>query len=76
MEKSSMENPSRCLLLPEELNSPREEELVVVVVEEEQEEEVVDEDVVVFEAEVALVEVPRLMSRVETGLVPTVLVAT
>lgn len=67
-----MENPSRCRLLPEELNSPSEEvqlEEVEVVVE-------VAEDVVVFEAEVALVEVPRLMSRVETGLVPTALVAT
>lgn len=43
-EKSSMENPSRCRLLPEELNSPSEEvqleEVVVVVVLEE-----VDEDV-------------------------------
>lgn len=60
-----MENPSRCRLLPEGRSSLREEG---------------DEDVVaaVFEAEVvvALVEVPRLMSRVETGLVPTALVAT
>lgn len=60
MEKSSVENPSRCRLLPEELNSPS--VVVVVVVEEQQvEEEEVDEDAVVFEAEVALVEVPRLM---------------
>lgn len=47
-------------MLPEELNSPS--VVVVVVVEEQQvEEEEVDEDAVVFEAEVALVEVPRLM---------------
>lgn len=59
-------------MLREGQSSPREEEAEV--------EEVVAEAaaaaVGVFEAEVALVGVPRLMSGEETGLVPTALVET
>lgn len=69
MERSLMEDPSRCPLLPEGQSSPREEVAEEVAV-------VVAAAVVVFEAEVALVAVPRLTSGEETGLVPTALVET